>query len=473
MIERREPVFGQRRQRLVVDRAAVGGRGRGSPAALAAALAELGLRLADIGAALERLEAVRDVAKHRVVVVVVVRARVVERGEAFSERGGLVGEPGDEAVAVGRRGGLVGVARHRRDLDGDRVGPGLRRDLGRLEVLDRGRGHLAPGLELQGRAAVAEAHVGEITVDRRREQTLEEQGRDGLERLEVVLAGVVDDLDDRPAPVEATQDLDELRREQVVGQLGDRGPVDGEDLVEGGELLEQSTPLVDPAHALHEQALGRLLDDRVAVDVLELDGEAAVGETEEAIDRLLGLQPAHLGVDDRAVPKPDRGVAEVGLEVDRAALARDLDGLKQVDDRHVGEVTRELGPRRVLALELLSLLALHQHAQAGGHLFNVDGLDEVVLDAELEPPDLVFDRLRGGQKDEGDAGPLGVLLDLGAEREPVFAGQAGVRDDQVGLAVLEHEQRLVDVLGGGHREPGLAQADLKHPATAGVAIDKE
>ena len=55
--------------------------------------------------------------------------------------------------------------------------------------------------------------------------------------------------------------------------------------------------------------------------------------------------------------------------------------------------------------------------------------------------------------------------------QTVAARQARVGDDQVGLAVLEHEQGLVDVLGRGDRESCLAQADLEHPATTGVTVD--
>ncbi len=305
------------------------------------------------------------------------------------------------------------------------------------------------------------------------DEALKKQVRDRLEGLEVVPARVVHDLDDRAPSVEAEHDLLEVGAQQALGEIGDHRTVDREDRVECWKLLEQAPPFVDPAQAFHEQTLGRLFDHRVAVDGLELDREGALRHTEQPVHGLLGLESAHAGVDDRSIAKPDGGIAEIGLELNGATLARNLDGLKQVDDRHVGELARELGPRRVLALELLSLLALHEHAQASRHLFDVDGFDEVVLDAEFQAADLVLDGLGRGQEYEGDPCPVGVVLDLGAKLEAVATGQARIRDDQIGFAVFENEQRLIDVFGGRDGEARLAQADLEHAATSSVAVDEE
>src|SRR5690606_39288512 len=88
--------------------------------------------------------------------------------------------------------------------------------------------------------------------------------------------------------------------------------------------------------------------------------EIAVAQTEQAIDRRFTLQAAHRRVDHGPVAEPYLGLAEFGAEVDRAALATDLDRLEQIDDGHVGEAPGELGPRRIASLQALVLLALQQ-----------------------------------------------------------------------------------------------------------------
>src|SRR5437870_748269 len=70
---------------------------------------------------------------------------------------------------------------------------------------------------------------------------------------------LVDDVDERAAPVEQAQDPVDL-----VGDLGEPidelAVIDLEDAIERRQLLEQTAPLVDAPHALHEQALRRQLD---------------------------------------------------------------------------------------------------------------------------------------------------------------------------------------------------------------------
>src|SRR4051812_44882889 len=78
-----------------------------------------------------------------------------------------------------------------------------------------------------------------------------------------------------------------------------------EDGGERRERFEEAAPLVDAAHALHEQALGRRLDDVRAVDLAELDLEVALVPDERAVDRLLPHQLAEGGVDHLAVAEED------------------------------------------------------------------------------------------------------------------------------------------------------------------------
>ena len=71
--------------------------------------------------------------------------------------------------------------------------------------------------------------------------------------------------------------------------LGQLAIVDLEHGLERRQLLEQAPPLVDPAHALHQQALRRQLDHVLAPDVLELDLELALAPHQQAIDRVLAV----------------------------------------------------------------------------------------------------------------------------------------------------------------------------------------
>ena len=286
------------------------------------------------------------------------------------------------------------------------------------------------------------------------------------------MAAVVDDLDDRQLAREQTKDREVLFGELALAFLELLG-VDGEQRVERRQLLHEPTPLVDPAHALHEDALRALGDDLVTVDRLELDVEVTVALAEQAIDRRLALEPTHLRIDDGTIAEPERRFTELGGQRDRAALARDLDGLNEVDHRHVGELTAELRASCVLLLEALVLLALQQHRHSRRDLFDVDRLGEVVLDTELQPADLVLDRLLAGEKDERDQLPTRVVLDLHAQVEAIATGQSRIRDDEVGLGVLEKLESFFRRLRWSDREPGFAQADLQHSSVSSVAIDDE
>src|SRR5262249_29337838 len=201
----------------------------------------------------------------------------------------------------------------------------------------------------------------------------EVEARDDVQRLQVGEVAVVDDLHERAAPVEEAQHAVHLVRElgEPVGELA---VVDLEDGLERGELLEQAAPLVEAPHALHEQPLRRELDDVAAPDVLELDLELAVGPDEEAVDRILALEPPELGVDDLAVAEVDGRAPVAAREVNHARLAADLDGLDQIDHRHVAQRAGELGPGFPLLLERGALLLLEQDLDAGDDLLDVDRL---------------------------------------------------------------------------------------------------
>ncbi len=202
--------------------------------------------------------------------------------------------------------------------------------------------------------------------------------------------------------------------------------------------------------------------------------ERALVPHQEAIDGRLARERAELGVHDAAVLKVDRAALLARREVHYTGLAADVDGLQEVDEPHVGEGATEarLG-RDVAQLQALALLALQLEVHAGDDLFDVDRLGEVVLDAELQAPDLALDRAVARQEHEGDAAPVVVLPELLHQLEAVHAGQARVGEDQVGRRKLDHLDRLFGVATGSDRVASLTKAHLEDPQATRVGIDEQ
>src|SRR5690606_1520679 len=241
------------------------------------------------------------------------------------------------------------------------------------------------------------------------------------------------------------------------------------------ELLEQPAPLVDTAHALHEEAL-RARVDRLLVDadLAELEVELALVPDEEAIDRGLAAELAELGVLERAVLEVDGAAPSARGEVEHAALAADVDRLEQIDHAHVGEGPAEtgLGPHG-LALEGFALVALELELDPREDLFDVDGLGEVIGDAELEAADLALHRGVAREEDQRDVLELFVFAELLDEGEAIEVGKDRVGQDEIGPGERDHLQRARRVLTGRHAETGLAQADLENAETALISVDEE
>jgi hypothetical protein len=135
--------------------------------------------------------------------------------------------------------------------------------------------------------------------------------------------------------------------------------------------------------------------------------------------------------------------------------------------------TRE--PRTVLLqIEELSLLLLKQDVDPRDDLFDVDRLGEVVVDAELEAFDLVFNRRLGGEEDERNLGPVGHAAQTTTQLETVeVAGELRLGDDEVRSVRLELVECVGDGDGRRDAEARLAQRHLEHSQTASVPIDQE
>src|SRR5690606_32803178 len=157
-----------------------------------------------------------------------------------------------------------------------------------------------------------------------------------------------------------------------------------EDVVERWDLLEQPAPLVDAAHSFHEERLGGAGDPLLGADGAEVDLELALVPEEQAVDGRFRPELAELRIDELPVAEHHTPALRAVAELEHARLAADLHRLEEIDQPHVGERAREarLGDR-VAPRQPLALLALQGEVDARDDLFDVDGLDEVVLDAQL------------------------------------------------------------------------------------------
>ena len=248
-----------------------------------------------------------------------------------------------------------------------------------------------------------------------------------------------------------------------------------EDRGERRELLDEPPPLVGATHALHHQRRGADLDDVLVLERSEVDLEIGLAPDEETVDGLLAPQPSDLGVDDLAVLEPDVAEARAALEGDRAALARDLECLEEVDHGHLvdrsGEARSER--RRLLRRDRVLCAAREDHVHAGEQLAHEDRLREVVLHAELESSDLVLHRVVRGEEDDRDRRILAPVPEAPNERVTVELGKLGVADDEIRRLRIDHVERRLAVLDASDVVASLPKADLDDPHASRVRIDEE
>ena len=91
--------------------------------------------------------------------------------------------------------------------------------------------------------------------------------------------------------------------------------------------------------------------------------------------------------------------------------------------------------------------AAQQGAHAGDELAGREGLDEVVVGAELEADDAVLDLALGGEHDDGD---VGGLADGAAHALAGELGEHEVEDDQIEAVLLELLDRALAVAHAAH-----------------------
>ena len=118
-------------------------------------------------------------------------------------------------------------------------------------------------------------------------------------------------------------------------------------------------------------------------------------------------------------------------------------------------------------------LRLHpaQHALHAREQFaRVEGLRDVVVGADLEPDDAVDDVARRRDHDDAD---VVALAQVARERQPVFAGQADVEQDEVGQRALDLRAHRVAAVGRAHVVAVPAQVLGEQRAHARVVVDHQ
>ena len=209
----------------------------------------------------------------------------------------------------------------------------------------------------------------------------------------------------------------------------------------------------------------------------ELDLELRLVPDERAVDRLLAAQAPEVGVDHLPLAEVDVRRLHPAREVNDAALPRHLEGLQEIDDGHVGDRPAEArlppGEQLVLRRDVLLRPSREEQVHARQELPDEDRLRQVVLDAELEAANLVLDRLLARQEDDGDDGPLRLLLELPDERVAVELREARVGEDEIGRREIELRQRVLPVGGRGYAVAGLLQADFEHADAARIGVHQQ
>ena len=344
-------------------------------------------------------------------------------------------------------------------------------DRSRRDGLDRRRRARPSTAASACRYRAARAFVIEIE-----QHALEVQPRDRLQALEVA--------DSRDASITSSSvrlpsisrrirllssGTSPSRRRELVG-------VDLEAMRQRRQLLEQARPLVEPPHALHQQALRARRDHLAAAHGAEHDLELALAPGQQAIHGVLALQRAGLGVDHLAVAEVDRGLALVRSPVNWMTPDLRLISIVWITSTTGMSATRPANRVAVARAPRTRSRCrfCEQDVDPRDDLLDVDRLGQVVLDAELEAADLVLDRGLGGEEDERDLGPVGVARTRRRSSKPSSSvGNFVSEMMRSGDVQLELVERVLHRLRGRDGEPRLAQGHLQHSQAASVPVDQE
>src|SRR5437660_46781 len=176
--------------------------------------------------------------------------------------------------------------------------------------------------------------------------------------------------------------------------------------------------------------------------------------------------------DGVAVPVPPPGQHLVGVEgeeVEEVELAHaELDEPLAEADLAGGGVDAQLAgahhPGEV------RLAATEHRAHPGEKLTELEGLDEVVVGAELEPLDAVGGLVAGREDDES---AVAVAGEGPAELPAVHARHHQVEHHDLRLELVDDAQRGAPVGGGAHLEALVAQSHCDEVGDARLVVDDE
>jgi hypothetical protein len=152
---------------------------------------------------------------------------------------------------------------------------------------------------------------------------------------------------------------------------------------------------------------------------------------------------------------------------ERRLVALDPDPVGVAVDAQLAEVDagRALGGAALLAAE--------DGGDAQGQLAHAEGLDHVVVGAQLEADHPVDLRALGGQHEDGGGAGGGVLLDGLADVGARHSRQHQIEDDEIGHPLAHLGERRLAVRGGGHVVAGLAEVVGQDLLEIGLVFDDQ
>ena len=147
-------------------------------------------------------------------------------------------------------------------------------------------------------------------------------------------------------------------------------------------------------------------------------------------------------------------------ELDQAIAAVDLVGDRVEDQIRVAQ-------------DLRARLAVpgspQQRAEASLKLAEGEGLDEIVVGADVKALDPVIDRVSGREHEDRCA--VAGLAQAATDLEPIELGHQDVQDDGIGGLAGQSVQGLLTVLGQGHVVVLEPQSALQGAANRGLIVD--
>jgi hypothetical protein len=112
--------------------------------------------------------------------------------------------------------------------------------------------------------------------------------------------------------------------------------------------------------------------------------------------------------------------------------------------------------------------AAQHNLDAGQQFTRIEGFDDVIIRAHLQPNDAIDRGPARGQHDHGD---LRAFAKRPAQFEPVHARQHQVQHDEIGQEAFQHTPHGLAILRRSCDQPGIAKIFTEQIANIPIVID--